>query len=191
MIRRPAFAPVFLALPLAAALAVAGCTGEPVDNSAYVEDEDLEGFEDELAMDAELTLSGFELRLPVVEGRPGVIYGNILGGSSADEVIGLSVAGARVELHDTLTAEDGTMSMEQQDRVTIEPNGTLTLARGGYHGMVYDIPEEFAAMEMIPVTVSFANAGDRTVDARVDSIAGGAAMDATEAIEAEGTEGVQ
>lgn len=184
---------IFAASIVAVAATLSACSGEPVGDTEYVEEDELEAFpgtaEDAaMPINAELSASGFELLLPVVEGRPAVLYGNVIAGADADVLTEIRIEGARVELHTTEETEDGAMTMTEQDALPVEPGGTLTLQQGGNHGMVFDAPAEFSERSNVPVTLVFENAGERTVEARVDTRIGGVMaegddMDGTGAME--------
>lgn len=190
-----------LAKPIAAAAAIgvaallSACSGEPVDNSEFVEEAEPEILADAIEDDAvtpvnaELSASGFELLLPVVDGRPAVLYGNVIAGAEPDALTEVRIEGARVEIHTTEETEDGAMTMTQRDTLPVEAGGTLTLQQGGNHGMVFDAPAEFSERSSVPVTLVFANAGERVVDARVDTRIGGVMAEGDEMDGMDGMEG--
>ncbi|MBZ6379668.1 hypothetical protein B5C34_15310 [Pacificimonas flava] len=176
----------FNAIAAASLLALLpACSGEPVEDTDLVQDEtpatlDAAQADGPLDIESDVTASGFELLLPVVEGRPAVLYGTIMGGSEPDRLTDILIDSARVEMHNTVAGEGGTMRMEQLDEIPIEPRGTVTFERGGYHGMVFDVPDIMETMDSVPVTLVFDMAGQQSVEARIDGLAGGMAMEPAE-----------
>ena len=119
-------------------------------------------------MDAELSASNFEYYPPLVAGRPGALYGSITGGAEPDSLTGISIGNATVELHRS-EMQDGKMAMTQVDGIPVEAGATVALRQGGLHGMVMDAPNLADDADSVAVTLTFENAGSRTVDAAIRS----------------------
>ncbi len=95
------------------------------------------------------------------------------GGDAADTLTGASSPRAgRVELH-TMSMTNGVMEMTQIPSVEIPAGGSATFERGGNHLMFIDVTAPFAPGEEIPVTLSFANAGEVQVSLPVRAGGGG------------------
>ncbi|MOA52013.1 hypothetical protein D3C78_1752350 [compost metagenome] len=56
------------------------------------------------------------------------------------------------------------MKMQKVEGVDIPAGGTLTLAPGGYHLMLFGLKKPLAADERFPVTLHFQKAGDVKVE---------------------------
>lgn len=98
----------------------------------------------------------------------GVVYLTITNtGQDGDALVAASTpAAGRVELH-THVQEDGVMKMRPVARIAVPARGTVTLAPGGDHLMLFDLPAPMTAGQRFPVTLSFETAGDVTVEATV------------------------
>lgn len=79
-----------------------------------------------------------------------------------------SPAAERVELHTSLE-EDGVMTMEAlPDGLEIPRGGAVVLERGGVHLMFLGLTDSWEDGELIPVTLTFEEAGEVTVEVPVD-----------------------
>lgn len=76
----------------------------------------------------------------------------------------------RVELHETVHGDDGTMGMRQVEAFTVSPGQDLILEPGGAHIMLLDV-EELTVGEIVPVTLVFEEAGEIEVPAEVVDLA--------------------
>lgn len=123
------------------------------------------------------TASAGELEISDVWGRSspavaqnGAFYMTIRNNTDQDEqLLGaqIDVCGT-VELHE-MSMENDVMRMQQVPGGVIDiPAGeTVELEVGGLHVMCIDKQVEFTVGEEIPLTLQFANAGDRTVTAEI------------------------
>ena len=91
-------------------------------------------------------------------------------GDQPDRLIGaISDAAARVELHTHIDASDGVMQMrEVEGGFSIPADGAHSLKRGGDHVMFMGLKDSWAQGDRIPVTLTFENAGDITLEIEVD-----------------------
>lgn len=95
------------------------------------------------------------------------------GGDTADQLIGAATPRAgRVELH-TMTMTNGVMEMTQIPSADIPAGGSASFAPGGNHLMFIDVTQPFAVGEEIPVTLTFAQAGEVAVSLPVRAGGGG------------------
>ncbi len=94
-------------------------------------------------------------------------------GVEDDVLLGGSVGFAdRVEIH-AMSVTDGVMRMAGlPDGLTIPAGETVALEPGGYHVMFMAIAETPREGETVPVTLTFARAGDVTVAMPVSAIGG-------------------
>lgn len=81
---------------------------------------------------------------------------------------------ARVELHETIAADDGVMSMrERTEGFEIDAGATLVMEPGGVHVMLFDVDrDEMLMVGEIPVVLDFGDAGPVSVMAEVRDVAG-------------------
>lgn len=85
------------------------------------------------------------------------------GTSQEDRLVAVSSPRApRVELHE-MSMDGGVMRMRAvEGGLAVAEGERVTLAPGGLHLMFYDAPQPFVVGESIPVTLTFANAGEVT-----------------------------
>jgi copper(I)-binding protein len=90
-------------------------------------------------------------------------------GSEPDHLVGVaSPVADRVEVH-THTEVDGVMRMGPvEEPVEIPAGRPVLLERGGLHVMFLGLHEPLEDGELIPLTLSFEQAGDVTVEVPVD-----------------------
>lgn len=87
-----------------------------------------------------------------------------------DELVGAMVdksIAMMTEVHETVTAEDGTMSMQEVESVAVKAGTPTELKPGGYHIMLMKLAEPLETGSTISITLKFANAGDIVVDVPV------------------------
>lgn len=111
----------------------------------------------------------------------GAFYMTIVNNTGQDEQLlgaAAEVCGA-TELHETYMRENDVMGMRQVPNGVIEiPAGeTVELKVGGLHVMCIDKASEFNAGDEIPITLTFANGGERTVTAVIRDMAPDMDMD--------------
>jgi copper(I)-binding protein len=90
-------------------------------------------------------------------------------GDSADRLIGAdSPAAQRVELH-THREEDGVMRMiHVEEGFPLPGTGEIRMQRGGHHVMLMGLTAPFEQGATIPLTLTFEDAGEMTLDVPVD-----------------------
>jgi copper(I)-binding protein len=100
----------------------------------------------------------------------GAVYMTITNGTESDDaLIDAAVPGCgTVELHE-MVMEDDVMVMRQMEgnRIPVPAGETVMLQRGGLHVMCIGKSADFAVGEMVPVTLTFENAGTMEVTAEV------------------------
>lgn len=119
-----------------------------------------------------------DARVPVPAGVNAAAYMTLINdGDSTDQLISAStdIAGA-VELHET-TTEDGSMSMQQVTGVEIPADGQAVLEPGGLHVMLIGVTEDLTEGDTVDLTLTFEDAGERTVSAEVVPLGDVPAMD--------------
>jgi periplasmic copper chaperone A len=78
-------------------------------------------------------------------------------------------AAQKAELH-TMTMDGGVMKMRQVDGIDLPPGQAVTLKPGGYHIMLTGLAEPLQEGQSVPLTLTFAKAGNREVTATVQKI---------------------
>lgn len=64
---------------------------------------------------------------------------------------------ARVEMHRTITAADGTTTMERQQDIVIPAGASLDFSPGGYHLMLFEKREPVRSGARVGLTLHFAD----------------------------------
>jgi copper(I)-binding protein len=108
---------------------------------------------------------------PTAAGMPtGVAYLSITNhGTRGDTLIGARTPVAtRVEFHRT-SFEGGMARMRPATSLVIEPGATLEAAPGGLHLMLVELRRPLEQGASVPLVLSFENAGEVTVQLRIDS----------------------
>jgi copper(I)-binding protein len=84
---------------------------------------------------------------------------------SEDRLVAVSSPRARrMEVH-AMSMENGVMRMQAvEGGVAVPPGGAVTLGPGGLHLMFIGVTQPFVEGETIPVTLTFAHAGDVAVE---------------------------
>ena len=92
-------------------------------------------------------------------------------GTSDDTLIAAATPAAeRAELHTHLQDADGVMRMVKvEDGFVVPAGGSHPLARGGDHLMLLGLAAPLKDGDRFPLTLTFATAGDVTIDVVVDS----------------------
>lgn len=107
-------------------------------------------------------------RATIGTARPAVFYVTIQNnGSTDDRLTGIetSVAGMPM-LHETVMT-DSVASMPHATAIDIPAGETVSLAPGGFHGMLMDLEEELKEGESFPVALQFEKAGEVSIDTEV------------------------
>lgn len=113
------------------------------------------------------TIEIADARLGEPVGPNAALYFTASGGDESDRLLGARAAvAAEVQIHETTTGEDGTMSMRPVDGLDIPTDGELVLEPGGYHLMLVDV-ERVEAGDEIDVTLIWENSGEMTITADV------------------------
>ncbi|GGD46764.1 copper chaperone PCu(A)C [Croceicoccus pelagius] len=156
-----------LLLTLCAPLALGACGSdapEPVETEAV---------DVPVAADAPegVSLTGAEVRMPAVSGRPGVAYFTIAS-ETPRTIASVSVLGAeRSEIHET-NMVDGKMTMAVVDTIDLQPGEPLNFQPGGYHVMLFDMDATIAPGSTADVTISFADGDKASIQAPVTGAGG-------------------
>lgn len=119
----------------------------------------------------ELTVTDAWSRATIGAGRPGIFYVEIRNaGARDDALLGLSTPAASMPmLHETVV-KDGLATMPHAAAVPIPADGVVQLAPGGFHGMLMGLTAPLTEGGSFPVTLTFREAGEVTVETQVQSI---------------------
>ena len=89
-------------------------------------------------------------------------------GQHADRLVGLaSPVANHVELHNTIM-DEGVMKMRPMEVLELAPGETAALEPGGMHVMLMGLKQPLKEGETFPMTLSFAEAGEVTIQVQVD-----------------------
>ena len=143
---------------LCALVLLAACGGDDAEPAAG-------GADSGSATAGALTVEGAWARPPAMAGGNGAAYFTVRNnGDTADRLIAVASPLAMAEMHQSVMAEDGTMSMNPVEGVDIPPNGSVEFKSGGLHVMFMGIAEPPAVGDTVSLTLTFQNAGDLTVE---------------------------
>lgn len=119
----------------------------------------------------DLTIEHAWSRATIGASRPAVFYVEITNAGAADDALtGIaSPAAAMPMLHETVVT-DGVATMPHAMSVPVLSGQTTELAPGGYHGMLTNMTSAIKEGDSFPVTLTFAKAGEVTVNVEVLSL---------------------
>ncbi|MEX0795422.1 MAG: copper chaperone PCu(A)C [Acidimicrobiia bacterium] len=108
-----------------------------------------------------------DARVGAPTGPNAAMYFTAKGAAEADSLRSAStdVAG-EIQIHETVTSDEGTMSMRSVPRLELPAGGQLVLEPGGYHLMLIEV-DELEVGDTISVTLTWEVAGEMTVEAEV------------------------
>jgi hypothetical protein len=108
-----------------------------------------------------------DVRIGQPAGPNAALYLTASAEGRGDRLTGAETDVARVvEIHESTTADDGTVAMRPVDGVEIPEGGSLVLEPGGLHLMLVDV-ERLEVGDAIEVTLMWETAGEMTVEAQV------------------------
>lgn len=95
-------------------------------------------------------------------------YLTLKGGSADDALVAVRTpAAGRTELHTMTAGENGIMMMRRVEAVPVPAGATVTLAPGGLHLMLMDLPEKLAAGDVIDLVMTFESGAEVKITAPV------------------------
>ena len=96
------------------------------------------------------------VRLAAVPGRPAAAYFTLHGGAAAATLAQVSAPGVtRIELHESRMTGNGMMAMDAVKAVPVPKAGTVKLAPGGFHAMLFGLPAGVTPNGKLPLTFRF------------------------------------
>lgn len=123
------------------------------------------------AKDVAPVVDGAWVRLPSATGRPAGGYLVVKGGKAADALVAVSSPKAeRIEMH-SMTMSDGVMRMRAETSLTVPANGSLALAPGGNHLMLFGFDPAVKAGDRVKLTLTFKSGAKVDASAEVRATA--------------------
>lgn len=108
-----------------------------------------------------------DVRVGQPTGPNAALYFSATAGSEPDRLIGAETNSANaVEIHETTTGDDGTMSMRPVDGLDVDGDAPLVLEPGGFHLMLIDA-DRLEVGDFVEVTLNWEDAGEMTIEAEV------------------------
>jgi len=108
------------------------------------------------------------VRLAAVEGRPAAAYFTLDGGATDATLVSVATdAAIRVELHESMAASGGMMTMDAVRAVPVKAGATVAFAPGGKHAMLFDVNPRITPGTKVPLTFAFADGTRVRADAHV------------------------
>jgi copper(I)-binding protein len=104
-----------------------------------------------------------------MESTVGLVYMNVTP-SADDALVGASVNMAiakMTQVHETTTAADGSMGMQEIASIPMTAGTPLALVSGGFHIMLMDLAKPLETGTSIPVTLTFESGATTIVDVPV------------------------
>lgn len=99
-------------------------------------------------------------------------------GAEGDKLLSASSEVAkRVELHTHTMTGEGVMKMHEVDFVPVPAEGMAKLQPGAYHVMFMGLKAPFVEGQTFPLTLTFAKAGETTVEVKIMGVGHGASGD--------------
>ena len=115
---------------------------------------------------------------PAMAGHTGVVYLSITDHGAPDRLTGVSCPdAAKAELHES-SDDHGVMKMRPVASLPVQPGETVALQPGGYHIMLVGLKRALNPGDSVPVTLTFAKAGQVTAVAMVEKRGAAPAHDA-------------
>ena len=130
---------------------------------------DTESADTTLPAETTFTIDGAWARTSPMESTVGVAYMNITA-SADDALIGASVdmsVAAMTQVHETTTAADGSMGMQEIASIPMVAGIPLVLESGGFHIMIMKLVKPLEVGTSITVTLTFESGATTTVDVPV------------------------
>ena len=130
---------------------------------------DTESADTTLPAETTFTVDGAWARTSPMESTVGVAYMNITA-SADDALVGASVdmsVAAMTQVHETTTAADGSMGMQEIASIPMVAGTPLVLESGGFHIMIMDLVQPLEVGTSITVTLTFESGATTTVEVPV------------------------
>ncbi len=130
---------------------------------------DTESADTTLPAETTFTVDGAWARTSPMESTVGAAYMNITA-SADDALVGASVdmsVAMMTQVHETTTAADGSMGMQEIASIPMVANTPLVLEPGGFHIMIMELVQPLEVGTSITVTLTFESGATTTVEVPV------------------------
>ena len=130
---------------------------------------DTESVDTTLPAETTFTVDGAWARTSPMESTVGAAYMNITA-SADDALVGASVdmsVAMMTQVHETTTAADGSMGMQEIASIPMVAGTPLVLESGGFHIMIMDLVQPLEVGTSITVTLTFESGATTTVEVPV------------------------
>ena len=130
---------------------------------------DTESVDTTLPAETTFTVDGAWARTSPMESTVGAAYMNITA-SADDALVGASVdmsVAMMTQVHETTTAADGSMGMQEIASIPMVAGTPLVLESGGFHIMIMELVEPLEVGTSITVTLTFESGATTTVEVPV------------------------
>jgi hypothetical protein len=165
--------PAVLIVALAASAGLAAC--KPSQAPAPQDSTTATGGAEATGPDAKpgVSVGAARLVLPVVPGRPGVVYFRVGNVTKAKVTLaGVHVEGVgKAEMHRTSGG-----AMTPVDHVDIAPGASIAFAPGGLHAMAFDIADTLKPGSQTELTLTFADGDKVSLPAKVEAMGANGSM---------------
>jgi copper(I)-binding protein len=121
------------------------------------------------ATETTFTVDGAWARTSPMESTVGVVYMNVTP-SADDALVGASVdmeIAKMTQVHETTTAADGSMGMQEIASIPMAAGTPLALVSGGFHIMLMELAKPLETGTSIAVTLTFESGATTIVDVPV------------------------
>jgi hypothetical protein len=121
------------------------------------------------ATETTFTVDGAWARTSPMESTVGVVYMNVTP-SADDALVGASVDTAiakMTQVHETTTAADGSMGMQEIASIPMTAGTPLALVSGGFHIMLMELAKPLETGTSVAVTLTFESGATTIVDVPV------------------------
>lgn len=112
------------------------------------------------------------VRLPAVAGQPAAAYFMLEGGKAPERLVKIeSTLAARTEMHASMIAAGGIMTMAPLSGIDVPAHGRIAFAPGGNHAMLFALDKSIVPGTSVPLRFGFASG--RTAEAEAKTVAAG------------------
>ena len=132
---------------------------------------DTESIDTTLPAETTFTVDGAWARTSPMESTVGAAYMSITA-SADDALVGASVdmsVAMMTQVHETTTAADGSMGMQEIASIPMVAGTPLVLEPGGYHVMIMELVAPLEVGSSFNVTLTFASGATTTVEVPVQN----------------------
>lgn len=161
-----------IALPAVAALALTACGDSDDDAGSATASATVSESATASAPAGEITVSDAWSRQPAEGQTTSAVYATVSNGTDADVTIVGATASVsdKVELHEMIMGDDGTMTMKQKEGGFVVPaGGTFAFESGGPHIMMFDV-DPATYPDTVDVTIELDNGSTVAFSAEVRAI---------------------